>query len=61
MEHICLIFLYSLPIKEFYWILSEGGVEAGGGIEPPHVGFANRSITTLLPSHTQTRDELHNP
>lgn len=25
-------------------------MEAGGGIEPPHSGFANRCITTLLPS-----------
>lgn len=25
-------------------------MEAGGGIEPPHTGFANPRITTLLPS-----------
>ncbi len=26
-------------------------MEAGGGIEPPHTGFADPRITTLLPSH----------
>lgn len=35
-------------------------LEAGGGIEPPHVGFANRSITTLLPGPIAWVEWIHN-
>ena len=31
-------------------------MEAGGGIEPPHTGFADPRITTLLPSLTMGKE-----